>query len=240
MNKKNDWKNICIHSALILLVVVSFALLLLCGSAVYGWMTRMYYSNAFSQPSVIAACQPDSLFTAQFIGIFILLFYLLYAGICLEKRNWFRVWTLILPLLTVAFMFPQLHGQILLHDDGRLLITNASGEVKTEYTIEDIRRLRLSVNGRSYTSKGGKTPGSINMRLYCKADGPQEIFLFSVDSFAGENASQRLSHMFSIRRMAEHATVIVEKYTDNDLQEAFEDEGLVQSDWAAVTYLLAP
>ena len=240
MNKKNDWKNICIHSALILLVVVSFALLLLCGSAVYGWLNRMYYASAFSRPGVIAACQPDSLFTAQFIGIFVLLLYLLYAGICLEKRNWFRLWTLILPLLTVAFMFPQLHGQILLHDDGRLLVTNASGEVKTEYTIEDIRRLRLSVSGRSYHSKGGKTPGSISMRLYCKADAPQEIFSFSVDSFKGESGSERLSQMLAIRRMAAQETIVVEKYTEDDLLEVFEDEGLVQSDWAAVTYLLAP
>ena len=240
MEKKTNWKEVGLQSALILLVIAAFALLLLCGSAVYGWLSRMYYDSTFSCPGVIAACQPDSLFTAQFVGIFALLFYLLYVGICLEKKNWFRLWTLIIPLLTVAFMFPQLHGQIQLYEDGRLLVTNASGEVKTEYTMEDVRRLRLSVSGRSYHAKGGKTPGSISMTLYCKADAPQEIFSFSVDSFKGESGSERLLQMLAIRRMAAQETIVVEKYTDDNLLEAFEDEGLVQSDWAAVSYLLAP
>ena len=240
LQKKTDWKEVGIHSALILLVLAAFLLALLCASRVYGWLNRMYDANAFSHPGVIAACQPDSLFTAQFVGIFALLIYLLYAGICLEKKSWFRLWTLILPLLTVAFMFPQLHGQILLHDDGRLVVTNAAGEVETEYTMEDVRRLRLSVSGRSYTSRGGKTPGSIGMRLYCKADAPQEIFSFYVDSFKGENGSERLAKMLSIRRMAAQDVVVVEKYAEDDLLEAFEDEGLVPSDWAAVSYLLAP
>ncbi|MBR5288184.1 MAG: hypothetical protein IKU34_06285 [Clostridia bacterium] len=193
---------------------------------------RLFTSAALTKPEIIGAA-------AQFIGIFVLLFYLLYAGICLEKKRWFRLWTLIVPLITIALMFPQLHGQILLHDDGHLLVTDAFGEVKSSYAIENVRRIRLNVSGRSYTSKGGKTPGSISMRLYCKADGPQEIFLFSVDSFTGNDASQRLSHMLSIRRMAAQSTVIVEKYTDDDLQEAFEDEGLAPGDWAAVSYLLA-
>ena len=238
--KKTDWKEVYIHSALILLVLAAFLLVLLCASRVYGWLNRMYDANAFSHPGVIAACQPDSLFTAQFIGIFVLLFYLLYAGICLEKKRWFRLWTLILPLLTIAFMFPQLHGQILLHDDGRLLVTNAAGEVETEYTMEDVRRLRLSVSGRSYHAKGGKTPGGIHIRLYCKADGPQEIFHFSVDSFKGETGSERLSQMLGIRRMAAQDAIVVEKYAEDNLLEAFEDEGLLPSDWEAVAYLLAP
>ena len=240
MKKKTDWKEVLIHSALILLVLAAFLLVLLCASRVYGWLNRMFDDRAFSHPGVIAACWPDSLFTAQFIGIFVLLFYLLYVGVCLEKKRWFRLWTLIIPLVTIAFFFPQLHGQILLHDDGRLLVTNAAGEVETEYTIEDVRRMRLSVSGRSYHAKGGKTPGSISMRLYCKADGPQDIYSFSVDSFKGESGSERLARMFGVRRMTAREAIIVEKYTDDDLQEAFEDEGLVQSDWAAVSYLLAP
>ena len=240
MEKKTNWKEVGIHSALILLVLAAFLLVLLCASRVYGWLNRMYDERAFSHPGVIAACQPDSLFTAQFSGIFALLFYLLYIGICLEKKRWFRLWSLMIPLVTIAFFFPQLHGQVLLHDDGRLLVTNAAGEVETEYTMEDVRRLRMSVSGRSYHAKGGKTPGSIGMRLYCKADGPQEIFSFYVDSFKGKNGSERLSQMLKIRRMAVQDVVVVEKYTDDDLQEAFEDEGLVPSDWAAVSYLLAP
>lgn len=239
MEKKTNWKQVCIHSALNLLVLAAFLLTLFCTSRVYDWLNRMYYDNAFSHPGVIAACQPDSLFTAQFIGIFALLFYLLYVGICLEKKTWFCLWTIILPLLTIAFFFPQLHGQILLHEDGRVLVTNASGEVETEYTIEDVRRLRLSVSGRSYHAKGGKTPGSISMTLYCKANGPQDIFNFAVDSFKEETGSERLAQMLKIRRMIDDELVVVASYSEDDLQEAFEDEELVSSDWAAVSYLLA-
>ena len=236
MKEKMNWREIVPQLAIIFLVIIAFGILLLSAYSTYGWLNQMYYARVFSNPGVIAACQPDSLFAAQLIAIFIPLLYLAYIAFCFEKKKRFRIWTLIVPLLTVAFAFPQTHGQIRLYEDGRLIVTNAVGNIKTEHRLDEALRAKVNVAGR-ITGKGAR-PGYISITVTYDW-GYQEAFSFSINSFNGENGSQRLRQMLSIRKLLPKEILVVNPYTQDNLQEAFTDSGLIESDWAAVNYLLA-